>query len=71
MHLIDDCQFLNCSVRMGGGVWSGTVRYEFTTYFMGERRGNQQADPDPYLWLVFQIREAKKHVDPVDPDPKH
>jgi hypothetical protein len=39
MHLVDGCQFLNCSVRMGAGVWSGTVHYEFTTYFMGERGG--------------------------------
>jgi len=53
-------------------LWSGTVHYEFTTYFMGERGGgDQEADLDPYLWLVFRIREAKKHVDPVDPDPKH
>jgi hypothetical protein len=46
------------------------VRYEFKTYFMGERGGDQEADPDPYLWLVFRIWEAKKHVDPVDPDKK-
>ncbi len=37
----------------------------------GSEGGDQEADPDPYLWLVFRIREAKKHVDPVDPDPKH
>ncbi len=29
------------------------------------------SDPDPYLWLMdrIRIREAQKHVDPVDPDP--
>ena len=26
-----------------------------------------EQDPDPYI----RIREAKKHVDPVDPDPQH
>ncbi len=28
-------------------------------------------DPDPYLWLLIRIREAQKHVDPLDPDPEH
>ncbi len=30
-------------------------------------------DPDPYLWQMDPdlIREAQKHVDPVDPDPEH
>ncbi len=57
MHLTDRCRFLNFSVRMGrgGGVWTGGIRYEFTTYFWGFGGGAVRygsgfpPHPNPYV----------------------
>ena len=61
------------TVLEGWGLGCGVVRYIMNSQptSWGSEGGDQEADLDPYLWLVFRIREAKKHVDPVDPDPKH